>query len=188
MTGCVSPGQHTILTTMIIGHFAIAGILKQTWFERQNLLFLSVVGFGPDFVDKPLNMLFGLSGRCVGHSLLFYLAVILIACCFFYWLNFSSRTLFAGIVMWGTHIIGDFLAPQVLFWPFLGEWEPSSRFHVFQKLWQFYVDRLYFAQFWMEIACIAILVALLLTKAFVSSPPPQEIMQVSKLPSSDRNL
>ena len=90
--------------------------------------------------------------------------------------------------MWGTHIIGDFLEPHILFWPFLGQWEPSSRFHFFQKLWQFYVDRLYLAQFWMEIACVTILVALLLSKLFASSPPPQEIIQVSKIPSSDRNL
>ncbi len=162
---------------MIIGHLAIAGIAKQTWFERENLLFLSVAAFGPDLIDKPANILFGLPGRGISHSLIFFFAVIAIACLLRTWLKFSSRTLVAGILLWGTHLVGDFLELQVLFWPFGGHWEPSSKFHIVEKLWQFYVDRLYFAQFWMEIACVTALFALLLSRLFISKSPGREVLQ-----------
>jgi hypothetical protein len=173
---------------MIIGHLAIAGIVKQTWFKRENLLFLCFAAFGPDLVDKPLNMVFGLSGRGAGHSLLFYLSMILISCFLGKWLKFSSQTLYAGIVMWGTHIVCDFLEPQVLFWPLLGQWEPGPNLHLFQKLWRFYIQRSYFAQFWMEISCISALIALLLFKQFTSASSQREDIQLSEFTSPDNNL
>jgi|WetSurMetagenome_2_1015567.scaffolds.fasta_scaffold962915_1 hypothetical protein len=170
---------------MIIGHLAIACIAKQTWFEKENLLLLSLAAFGPDLVDKPANMLLGLPGRGISHSLIFFFAMIAIAFLLRTWLKFSSRTLIAGIAMWGTHLVGDFLQLQVLFWPFGGHWEPSSKFHVVEKLLHFYVDRLYFAQFWMEMACVVTLFALLLSRLFLPPSPQQEILQGSELPPSD---
>jgi hypothetical protein len=173
---------------MIIGHLAIAGIAKQTYFEKENFLFMSIAVFGPDFIDKPLHLLFRLPVHGVGHSLLFFTAVILIAWFSRTWLKFNSQTSVAGIVMWGTHLVGDFLKPQVLFWPFEGQWIASSKFHNIEGLWEFYVDRLFFAQFWLEIACVMILATLLLSKLFVPLSPPPEIIQVSEVPASDRNL
>ena len=170
---------------MIIGHLAIAGIAKQTWFEKENILFLSLAAFGPDLIDKPANMLLGLPGRGVSHSLIFFFAMIAIAFLLRTWLKLSSRTLIAGIAMWGTHLVGDFLQLQVLFWPFGGHWEPSSKFHVVEKLLQFYVDRLYFAQFWMEVACVTALFALLLSRLVLRTFPQQEILPGSELPPSD---
>ncbi len=168
---------------MIIGHLAIAGIAKQTWFERENILFLSVAAFGPDLIDKPANMLFGLPGRGMSHSLTFFFAVIAIAFLLKTWLKFSPRTLVAGIVMWGTHLVGDFLELQVLFWPFGGQLEPASKFHIVEKLWQFYIDRLYFTQFWLEIACVTTFFVLLLLRLFISTSLRQEILQGSEYPS-----
>ncbi len=166
---------------MIIGHLAIAGIAKHTWFEKENLIFLSLTAFGPDLIDKPASMILGLPGRGVSHSLIFFFTMIAIACLLRTWLRFSSRTLIAGIAMWGTHLVGDFLQLQVLFWPFGGHWEPSSKFHVVEKLLHFYVDRLYFAQFWMEVACVATLLALLLPRLFLPTSPQQEILPGSEL-------
>jgi hypothetical protein len=172
---------------MIIGHLAITGIAKQTYFERENLVFLSLAAFGPDFIDKPLHLLFHLPVHGVGHSLGFFIAVMLIASLSRTWLKFSPRTLVAGMVMWGTHLIGDFLKLNVLFWPFKGQWAPSSKFHIIERLWEFYVGRLYFAQFWMEMACLTTLIAVLIFKLITSTPSQQELLQVSEVPSSDNN-
>ena len=136
-----------MLPTMIIGHLAIAGIAKLTWFERANLLFLSMASYGPDLIDKPLSMLFGLSVHGMSHSLIFFVVVVAIACILRRWLKFSFRILVAGTVMWGTHLLGDFVPLQVLLWPFWGQSEPSSKFHIIEKMSLFYGDRLYLGNF-----------------------------------------
>ena len=173
---------------MTVGHLSIAGIAKLTWFEKENLLFLSVASYVPDLIDKPLNMLFELPGRGLSHSLIFFSAVIAITWFLRTWLNFSSRTLVAGIWMWGIHLVADFQEPQVLFWPFGGHWGPGSAFDIVQRLWKLHVDKLHFAQLWLELACVMVFFALLFLKQFMSSRPQQRVLRASGLPSSDHDL
>ncbi|MGA8833838.1 MAG: metal-dependent hydrolase, partial [Desulfomonilaceae bacterium] len=110
---------------MILGHLAIAGIAKLTRFRRESLLFLSLASLGPDLVDKTANMLFGMPGRGMSHSLIFFVGVIFI--CGLIWRSFklNTDTLTAGVLMWGSHLVGDFVQLQVLFWPFLSPLEPG---------------------------------------------------------------
>lgn len=150
---------------MIIGHLAIAGIAKTTWFERENLLFLSLAALGPDVIDKPAHFLFGFPGRGVSHSLLFFIAVIIIAWSMRGWLGYSLRTVAAGLTMWATHLVTDFPEFHVLFWPLGGTSGIRPKVGLIEKMWQFYIDRYYFAQFWMEVICIGALIAILLSKS-----------------------
>lgn len=173
---------------MIIGHLAMAGIAKHTCFEKESLLFLSLAAFGPDFIDKPLHIFLRFPIHGVGHSLLFFSAVITAAWLLRIALRCNSRTIGAGMVMWGTHLVGDFLQLNALFWPFRGQWVQNSTFHFIERLWQFYVGRLYLAQFWMEIACVIILAVILLAKRFVTPLDQREALQLSGLPSSQHDL
>ena len=171
---------------MIIGHLAVAGIAKKTWFESESLLFLSLAALGPDLIDKPAHLIFGFPGRGVSHSLVFFLLVILMAVLARSLTGFSKKTMIAGLAMWGTHLIGDFLEFHILFWPFGGQSVPGSRFNLIEKLWQFYIDRYYFAQFWLEVTSIVILIALLLSKGIFAPTREQEISPVTEIPCLDR--
>ncbi|MGC8659645.1 MAG: metal-dependent hydrolase [Desulfomonilaceae bacterium] len=149
---------------MILGHIAIAGIAKITRFREENLLFLALASLGPDLVDKTANIFLGMPGRGMSHSLLFFAS--LIATCLIVWKKFDLKpdTLLAGVVMWASHIIGDFPQSEVLLWPFVGPLEPGSKFHLVEKLNHFYVDRLYPDQFWLEVFCIMTFFVLLVLK------------------------
>ena len=57
---------------MIIGHLAVVGIAKLTFFEIENLAVLAVASFGPDILDKPANILLGMPGRGMSHSLVVF--------------------------------------------------------------------------------------------------------------------
>ncbi|MHB8202960.1 MAG: metal-dependent hydrolase [Desulfomonilaceae bacterium] len=168
---------------MIFGHLAIAGIAKLTRFRRESLLFLSLASLGPDLADKTANMLFGMPGRGMSHSLIFFAGVIFI--CGLIWRSFklNTDTLTAGVLMWGSHLIGDFVQFQVLFWPFLGPLEPGTKFQMAEKVRLFYFDQLYPDQFWMEMFCITALVTLLLSRLFTTKKPAAMVIIQSK-PSS----
>ena len=56
---------------MILGHLAIASIAKRK-FLAENFTFLLAASYGPDLVDKTLNLACGAPGRGVGHSLLMF--------------------------------------------------------------------------------------------------------------------
>jgi len=145
---------------MILGHAALAVIAKQTYFSRENVLFLVAASLFPDILDKPMSLFFSLPGRGVGHSLAAFAAIAGIAWVLAPRLRLSAGILISGAVMWLTHLASDFTKPQVLFWPLLGSLEPSPRFDVWEKIYQFYVARIYPEQFWLDVACIAIAVSL----------------------------
>jgi hypothetical protein len=139
---------------MILGHVALAGIAKRVRWERESLLFLATAALFPDFLDKPLNMLFLLPGRGIGHSLVVFLAVATTAWFLAPKIKIAQSTIVAGMVLWVTHLAGDLVAWKVLFWPFLGPLDPTPQFHFWEKICQFYVDRLYPEQFWLDMGCV----------------------------------
>ncbi|MCX5874120.1 MAG: hypothetical protein NTY51_12935 [Deltaproteobacteria bacterium] len=53
-----------------------------------------------------------------------------------------SRLLVASMVMWGSHLLGDFLQSQVLLWPFLGPLETGPKFYLGEKL-RFFISIAY---------------------------------------------
>ena len=168
---------------MILGHFAIAGIAKSTRFHRESLFFLTLASLGPDLVDKSANMLFEMPGRGMSHSLIFFAGVIFICGLIWRWFKLNPEALTAGVLMWGSHLVGDFVQLQVLFWPFLGPLEPGTKFQVAEKVRLFYIDQLYPDQFWLEMFCITTLVILLLSRLFTTKKPAAMVIIQSK-PSS----
>lgn len=171
---------------MILGHLAIAGIAKRTRFHEESLLFLTLASLGPDLLDKPANILLGMPGRGMSHSLVFFATVISI--CLILWkrFNFKPDTLVAGVVMWASHLMGDFVQPEVLFWPFLGPLEPGSKFHVIDKLYLFYIDRLYPDQFWLEAICIVTFFGILVARPLKQRP--QGAMRIAQSEPSNAKL
>lgn len=171
---------------MIIGHLAVAGIAKKTWFESESLLLMSLAALGPDLIDKPAHLIFGFPGRGVSHSLAFFLVLILLALLSRSLIGYSKKTMIAGLSMWGTHLVGDFLEFHILLWPFGGQAAPGSRFNLMEKFWQFYIERYYFAQFWLEVTSIVILAALLLSTALTYRARSREEPLVADVACLDR--
>ena len=170
---------------MILGHFAIAGIAKSTRFHGESLFFLTLASLGPDLVDKSGYMFFGMPGRGISHSLIFFAGVTSI--CWIIWRLFKLKpdTLTAGVLMWGSHLIGDFVQLQVLFWPFLGPLEHGQKFYVTEKVRLFYIDQLYPDQFWLEMFCITTLVILLLSRLFTTKKPAAMVVIQPKAPRAE---
>lgn len=152
---------------MIIGHLAVVGIAKLTCFGRENLAVLAVASFGPDILDKPANILLGMPGRGISHSLFVFAIVCILAC--IYWLKMTKnpRLLCAAIILWGSHLAGDFLQWRVLLWPFWGSLEPGPKFLFAEKLTSYYVEFRYPHQLWFEIICITVLLCIVFSKFFI---------------------
>ncbi|MGC8604523.1 MAG: metal-dependent hydrolase [Desulfomonilaceae bacterium] len=168
---------------MILGHLAIAGIAKTTRFHRESLFFLTLASLGPDLVDKSANMLLGTPGRGISHSLIFFAFVIFICWIAQKSLTVDTETITSGLLMWASHLLGDFVEVQVLFWPFLGPLEPGPKFRLTEKLRIFYLDRAYPDQFWLEMFCITALVILLLSRLLTTKKQAGMVILKSK-PSS----
>jgi membrane-bound metal-dependent hydrolase YbcI (DUF457 family) len=141
---------------MILGHMALAAIGKQTCFQRESFVFLATAALVPDFLDKPLSMFFSLPGRGVGHSLIAFAAVAAVVMVLAARLELPQKTVVAGMALWLSHLAGDLLQWQILFWPFLGPVEPTVQFHFWEKIRQFYMERLYPEQFWLDVGCVTV--------------------------------
>lgn len=147
---------------MILGHIAVAGIAKQTVFRKRGLSFLCAAALLPDLIDKPPSMLFDSPGRGVGHTLILFVAVCLLAWYFSPRIGLKSDVVVAGLVMWFAHLAGDFLEWGVLLWPFFtAGLEPTPKFDFWDKLYQFYVVRLWPEQFWLEVCCVTAVLGIL---------------------------
>jgi tRNA (adenine37-N6)-methyltransferase len=161
-----------ILGPMILGHFAVPGIAKQTCFQKEHWALLLLASLMPDLLDKPASIFFGLPGRGMGHSLV--LLVVLASFAYVLQWRFRRNTglLFPGVVMWLSHLVGDLAKPEVLFWPFLGPPAPPPPFDFWEKIYQFYVLRLHPEQFWLEVACLATALSLWVLKVVAPRLPP----------------
>ncbi len=153
---------------MIAGHFAIADITKLTFFQSENLWYLNLSAMGPDIFDKIACTLFGTPSRGVFHSLLVFVSIVASALLLRLCMGLDTGALLAGLFLWGSHLVGDFVEPRVLFWPFLGPIEPTPKFHIIDKLRFFYVDRLFPCQFWLEVFCVALLYAIIILQFVMS--------------------
>ncbi len=128
------------MTFMIFGHLAIVGIAKLTGFRQENLVIMTLASYGPDILDKPLNIFWGMPGRGVSHSLVAFAFIAMFACIYWLKINRNPRILTATATLWTSHLIGDLVEREVLFWPFAGPLRSTSRFHVTDRLFAYYVD------------------------------------------------
>ncbi len=140
---------------MLLGHIAVASVAKQTIFPHRNFAFLMVASFIPDFIDKPAQIFLHLPGRGIGHSLIMFFAGASIALALSHRLKLPNGLIPAALVMWFAHLAGDFLEWHVLLWPFYRvPVAPHLPFNLGEKLYQFYIARMWPEQFWLEMICI----------------------------------
>jgi membrane-bound metal-dependent hydrolase YbcI (DUF457 family) len=152
---------------MIFGHFALASLAKQTVFQRQNSLLLMFAAVMPDLLDKPANLLLGLPGRGIGHSLVMLLILVALTWIVCSRLKLNSDFILPGTVMWLSHLAGDFIAPKVFFWPFLGDLDPPQSFQLWEKIRNFYLAGIAPEQLWLEALCISAALALWFYKSVI---------------------
>jgi hypothetical protein len=105
---------------MVLGHAAVASLSQQFWLRRVSLPVCLVAAYGPDWVDKPLKLVFGLPGHCIAHSLIGSTLLLLL-----FWqlcrrLSLPASWPAVAVLFWGLHLLCDVVGPQVLFWPFFG--------------------------------------------------------------------
>jgi hypothetical protein len=123
---------------MVLGHLAIAGIVRRT-FWQENFLFLFVASYGPDLIDKSLYFIFGYPSKGLGHSLLMFFLITTLAWFLRKRVNLNKTLLQIGVVLWASHLVADILYLQILFWPLLGPppFEPS--YSILERLWHYYI-------------------------------------------------
>jgi hypothetical protein len=144
---------------MILGHLAIAGIAKRK-FLTENFTFLLVASFGPDLIDKTLNLAFKAPGRGVGHSFLMFALLAAAAWLFCQRFRVNKQLWYIGVMLWSSHLITDVLAFRILFWPFLGPFPNYPHYTFMERLWNYYVIHKHSLQLLLEISFIIIAITL----------------------------
>ena len=144
---------------MILGHLAIAGIAKRK-FLAENFIFLFAASFGPDLVDKPLYVAFNAPGRGVGHSLVMFVVVTVIAWLFCQQFKLHKQLVYVGTVLWLSHLAADLVDLRIFFWPFLGPFPVLPSATLMERLSSYYLLHNYPVQLSVEISLI--IIALLL--------------------------
>jgi len=135
------------LTVTAAGHRLLRDRLPVV--SRMSVGLLILGAYLPDLVDKPLNLVAGLSGRAYGHALTTQLAVFGVA-----WLLAPSLRrlvlpLAAGAAL---HLAQDWVGAAVLFAPLLGPIPPAPPWGFLQAAGRFYGGG--GPLVWLEIAAI----------------------------------
>ena len=125
---------------MVFGHAAIGSLLHQTRLPRAGLAFCLIAAFGPDWFDKPLKLLFRLSGHGIAHSLIGSAAILGL----FWWVcrrwRLPDSWPFWAAVLWGLHLACDLPGATVLCWPLFGQF-PTLAESTAALAWKFYTVR-----------------------------------------------
>lgn len=169
---------------MIFGHLAIVGIAKLTSFQRENLVIMTLASFGPDILDKPANILLGMPGRGISHSLVAFAVIATIAGIYWLRVNRNPRLLAGVTTMWGCHIAGDFLQWDVLLWPFVGSLGSGSQFQVKDKLLAYYLEFQFPFQLCFEVTCFLVLIGIIIYRMNTWTFPFRLSFQTLNLSSS----
>ncbi len=147
---------------MILGHLAIAGLAKLTYFRQENLAMMIFASYGPDILDKPASLLFGLPGRGASHSLLAFTILVIVLGAYWLRINYRPRLFAAATSLWASHLASDFLEWQILLWPFAGSLHLRPKFQVADKLFAYYVKLQYPYQLAVELISILAIIGIAL--------------------------
>ncbi|MBF0551279.1 MAG: hypothetical protein HQK60_12165 [Deltaproteobacteria bacterium] len=158
---------------MILGHLAVANVAKNTFLKNENYLFLIFSCYGPDFMDKPGRVLFGLAGRGFGHSILTFSILSIAAYIFCREFRVPMKYLYVGMAMWVGHLASDMVDPEVLFWPFMGPIPISPQNTLMESVYDFYVGRVSIACFTLDVLCISSALFLGYLRLLRRQPKPQ---------------
>lgn len=156
---------------MIFGHWACASIANRTYWKEESYGFLLVASFLPDVLDKTANVLFCMPGRGFGHSLVVFAVAMIAGYVFLPRFGIGRSSLVPAAILWTTHLVGDLVTPNVLFWPFLGPLEPVDRFGFLWSFYRMYVQINNPPMLVMDLCCIAVAVGLWLTQSYRPKVP-----------------
>ncbi|WP_300156965.1 hypothetical protein [Solidesulfovibrio sp.] len=143
---------------MVFGHLAAGSLGNRFLFRRAGLSFCLVAAFGPDWIDKPLKLFFGLPGHGIAHSLIgaaLFLAAFAWAC---RRLALPASWPWVAAFFWGLHFACDLVKPAVLFWPLLGPF-PVYAGTTAEAAWNFYSSRPLSGLAWCDLALVALAAA-----------------------------
>ena len=144
---------------MILGHFAIASIAKRK-FLAENFIFLLAASYGPDLVDKTLNLACGVSSRGVGHSLLMLALLTTAVWLFCQRFRINKQLFYMGVFLWLSHLITDLVELKIFLWPFLGPLPDDPTYSLIETLRNYYFIHKHPVQFSLEISLIIIAMTL----------------------------
>jgi hypothetical protein len=156
---CLRGDKRIGFAIMIVGHLAIASIAKRK-FLAENFIFLVVASYGPDLVDKPASLVFQVSGRGAGHSLLLF--ALLAAAAWLYCQRFkvNKQLVWIGSVLWLSHLTVDVVDLKIFLWPFFGPFPVYPPYPYLQRLRDYYLLLHHPVQLAAEISLIIIAMAL----------------------------
>jgi hypothetical protein len=147
---------------MILGHLAIAGIAKRK-FLAENSLFLLGASYGPDLVDKTLNLAFGAPGRGAGHSLVLFVLLAAAGWWFCQRSKITKQVFSLGIILWLSHLTTDLIELKTVLWPFFGRLPSAPSFTFLERLRNYYILHMYPVQLGLEILFLSIAMILWIT-------------------------
>ena len=143
---------------MVFGHLAAGSLGQQFLFRRAGLPFCLIAAFGPDWIDKPLKLFFGLPGHGIAHSLCgaaLFLAAFAWACRRF---SLPASWPFVAALFWALHFLCDMVKPAALLWPVLGPF-PVYAHTTAEAAWNFYAARPLSTMAWCDLTLVALAVA-----------------------------
>ena len=143
---------------MVFGHAALGALGNRFVCRKTPLMLCVVAAFGPDWIDKPLKLFFGLPGHGIAHSLIGGLLFIALAAALFRRLRLPASWPLVVAVFWSLHLGCDLVRAPVLFWPFLGPF-PVHDASTAEMAWRFYTARPLSALAWCDLALTAAAVA-----------------------------
>jgi membrane-bound metal-dependent hydrolase YbcI (DUF457 family) len=125
---------------MILGHWACASLVGNLWIRERAAAVLVAAAYGPDLIDKTLNVPFGTPGRGYGHSLVVFVVAAVVGYAVARRIRAPLAWYCAAVTLWASHLVGDFVVPKVLFWPLLGPLDPGERFSFLRSAYRLYVE------------------------------------------------
>ena len=143
---------------MVFGHAALGSLGNQFVFRRAPLALCLAAAFGPDWIDKPLKLVFGLPGHGIAHSLIggaLLLGLFALLC---RRLRLPDAWIGVVIVFWGLHLGCDLARAPVLFWPLLGAF-PVHDATTAEMAWRFYAASPLSGLAWCDIGLTILAVA-----------------------------
>lgn len=139
---------------MILGHGALALLLRKTSLTLSPIPKLLLATYGPDLIDKACMLTLGTPSKWIGHTVLTFIVVALILTWPSARRRHSGCVGMAAAMLWAAHLILDLTEPVILFWPFLGPFPPNAPYDLSEGFIAFYSGHGSMAVLVLDLACI----------------------------------
>ena len=125
---------------MILGHAALSVLGKETFFRSIPLPVLLIATYAPDLIDKTDMILFGTPAQFIGHTFVLFFTMMTLVPATFIFIRVSPNK-FPWLVValfWLSHLLLDFTAKIVLFWPLFGDFPCAIPYDLSEGFFSFY--------------------------------------------------